>query len=124
MAALSAREMFRRRYPGGGKNFITPQVVRYGKITPRVAYEVSEGPSFMGLGEVVGVTVLTWSPVRQEVRSLYAVSGVVRSSWQQRVAYLRRAFREGLDARSATWQAWEENGLEPQEVAPAAGGGS
>jgi len=108
--ALSAREIFRRRYPDGAKNFVTPDVLRYGKLAPRVAYELSTGAGWFGGPRVVALTVVAWSPVRQEARSLHRVCGVVGPRWRARVDHLRRAFREGLDVRQATWEALQEGG--------------
>lgn len=43
---LAARQIIKREYGEHSRNLITPMIVSYGKITPGIAYEVSEGTDF------------------------------------------------------------------------------
>ena len=56
MKTYTAREIFRRRFKGS-KNFMTPNVEKYGKVNRNVAYELSSGRGFSG-GTMYGVTVV------------------------------------------------------------------
>jgi hypothetical protein len=54
-----SREVFRRRYKGQ-KNFITPNVIEYGKIGNKYSYELSWGEGiFNREDKIYGVSVLT-----------------------------------------------------------------
>jgi hypothetical protein len=44
--SLTARQIIKREYGEHSRNLITPRIVSYGKITPGIAYEVSEGTGF------------------------------------------------------------------------------
>lgn len=44
--SLSARQIIKREYGEYSRNLITPRIVSYGKITPGIAYEISEGTDF------------------------------------------------------------------------------
>ena len=70
---LSAREIFRKRYSQGAKNFMTPHIVGYGKINCNVAYELSSGRGFEN-DTIYGVTVLSFNPKKQTTRSLHDAS--------------------------------------------------
>lgn len=51
------KDTFNRVY-NGQKNFMTPNVLRYGK-RGKYIYELSDGEAFMRKGRIYGVTVLT-----------------------------------------------------------------
>lgn len=57
MATLSAYETINHEYKGG-KNFITPHVIKFGKIHRNMAFELSSGQGFFGDGDIFGVTVV------------------------------------------------------------------
>jgi hypothetical protein len=43
---LTARQIIKREYGEHSRNLITPRIISYGKITPGIAYEISEGTDF------------------------------------------------------------------------------
>jgi len=45
-ANMTSREIINREYVEHSRNFMTPRIVSYGKITPSIAYEVSQGTDF------------------------------------------------------------------------------
>ncbi len=55
--ALSAREILLRVY-GNSRNFMTPKVLATGKISPRMAYELSTGEGISG-EPIFGVSIVT-----------------------------------------------------------------
>ena len=70
---LSAREIFRKRFPQGAKNFMTPKVEGFGKVNCNVAYELSSGRGFEN-DRIYGVTVISFNPKKHTTRSLHDVS--------------------------------------------------
>lgn len=70
---LTARDIFRIRYPEGSKNFMTPTIIRYGKISSNVAYELSSGRG-IGDGPLYGVTVVKYDERLHKAESLYNLS--------------------------------------------------
>lgn len=57
MASLTAREAIRKEY-GKSRNFMTPNLVRYGKINPTRAYELSWGSGLEPGTRLYGVSVV------------------------------------------------------------------
>lgn len=57
MTNTEIKDTFDRVY-NGEKNFMTPNVLRYGK-RGKYIYELSDGKAFMREGRIYGVTVLT-----------------------------------------------------------------
>lgn len=53
----SAQQIFKEANPDGGKNFMTPQILRLGKAKENRAYELSTGEPFLG-ENLYGVTVI------------------------------------------------------------------
>jgi len=58
---LTARQLFRLQFPNGGKNFMTPEVLRLCKISRSVAVELSTGSPFLGC-PMFGVTAVCMRP--------------------------------------------------------------
>lgn len=54
--AISAREILRREY-GTSKNFMTPEIIKTGKINRKTAYEISKGTGFKN-EPVFGLTIV------------------------------------------------------------------
>ena len=54
---MTARQIIKKEY-GNSKNFITPYILRYGKISENVAYELSEGTGFEH-NAIYGVSIVT-----------------------------------------------------------------
>ena len=55
MKTYSAREIIKKAY-GTSKNFITPNIIKYGKISKTIAFELSSGSSMSG-GTMYGVSI-------------------------------------------------------------------
>jgi hypothetical protein len=66
MLALSAKEIFYRKYHGN-TNFITPHILQRGKAGRRRAYELSTGTGFEA-DTLYGVTVLDVTEVDGDYR--------------------------------------------------------
>lgn len=54
--SLTARQIIKREY-GNSRNFITPQIIRYGKVDKNLAYELSRGEGIKG-EDIYGVSVV------------------------------------------------------------------
>lgn len=52
---VSARQIIRKEY-GNSKNFVTPRILKYGKINKRMAYELSAGEG-IDRKEIYGVSI-------------------------------------------------------------------
>ena len=70
---LSARKIFRKRFPQGDKNFMTQNIEKFGKINCNVAYELSSGRGFEN-DTIYGVTLVSNNPKKQTTRSLHDIS--------------------------------------------------
>ena len=70
---LSARVIFRKRFPQRDKNFMTPNVEKFGKVNCNVAYELSSGRGFEN-DTIYGVTLVSHNPKKGTTRSLHDVS--------------------------------------------------
>ncbi len=55
--ALSAREMLQKEYKDS-RNIMTPRVIGIGKVSPRMAYELSTGTGLSG-EPIFGVSIVT-----------------------------------------------------------------
>lgn len=53
----AARELVRREL-GDSKNFMTPTILRYGKLARNVAFELSRGDGFLRDGFMYGVSIV------------------------------------------------------------------
>lgn len=60
-STLTARQLFRLRFPNGGKNFMTPEVMKLCKISKAVAVELSTGTGFQN-DRIYGVTTVCMKP--------------------------------------------------------------
>ena len=60
MTAKSAQEIIRQEY-GTARNFMTPSVIKTGKINPNVAFELSTGTGF-DHNQIYGVSVVQYDP--------------------------------------------------------------
>jgi len=67
MSNTEIKDAFDRVY-NGEKNFMTPNVIRYGK-RGKYIYELSDGDAFMRSGRIYGVTVLTTGGEKTELGS-------------------------------------------------------
>lgn len=54
---MTARQIIKKEY-GKSKNFMTPHILRYGKISKNVAYELSKGTGFKH-ETIYGVSIVT-----------------------------------------------------------------
>jgi hypothetical protein len=66
MAQKSAVDIFRLEY-GASKNFMTPDALTYGLITPSLAYELSEGEG-LDRTPIFGVTIVEWKGRKETER--------------------------------------------------------
>jgi hypothetical protein len=57
MATMTAREILRAEY-GDSKNFMTPEVLKVGKIDQGTAYEISSGSGFDPGTTIYGVSIV------------------------------------------------------------------
>ena len=91
--ALSASEIFRRRFKGS-KNFMTPQIENRGKINRNVAFEVSSGRRIIGKGRMFGVTVVSVAK-SGKTRSLHDKSSAfeTRGAATSYINKLKRKFK-------------------------------
>lgn len=53
---MTARQIIKKEY-GNSKNLMTPNVIRYGKISENVAYELSEGTGLTN-NTIYGVSIV------------------------------------------------------------------
>jgi len=77
MVYRSADEMFKKKY-GANKNFITPHVVKRGKIARRMAYELSVGSGMLDYTQIYGVTIISVNK-QGKIRSHDRISKVFRT---------------------------------------------
>lgn len=70
---LTAREIFRKVYPNGGKNFMTPNILSVGKINKMVAYELSSGRGIF-TDTIYGVTVVGVNPKNNKPMKFHNLS--------------------------------------------------
>lgn len=64
---LSAREIIRKEYGQHSRNFMTPSLIRFGKIHPRRAYELSWGIGFSN-NKIFGVSIVDVSTIGTTTR--------------------------------------------------------
>ena len=65
--AIRARELIKMEY-GTSRNFITPHAIRYGKLAPSLAYEMSSGTGIERGTVIVGVSVAQLLPDGSTIR--------------------------------------------------------
>ena len=77
--ALTAREMIKREY-GTSKNFMTPDVLRRGKLHRAVAYELSGGGGFLtSIDRLFAVSVVAYNKEMDKTARCTDVSEVFSS---------------------------------------------
>ena len=88
----SAREMIKKAY-GSSKNFMTPNVISYGKIGKDVAYELSSGSGIF-TPMLYGVSVVKENPYGGYEK----LTNISQSftSLQEAKAYIEKLKREGV----------------------------
>lgn len=69
MTALTARQIIKREY-GDAKNFMTPDVIAYRKITTTIAAEIASGWG-MNNNRIYGVSVARYFPETDTTERLY-----------------------------------------------------
>ncbi len=77
MKTLSARQIFKKKY-GESKNFMTPIVVKYGKINNNLVYEVSRGEGF-DHDIIYGVTFISFNSTTDKTTTEIDLSCMLRS---------------------------------------------
>ena len=86
--ALSASDVFRRAY-GGQPNFMTPNILKYGK-RGKMVWELSAGRGLAG-APIYGVTVIELPMIKRHDLSEYF------DSYDAAIAYIRSDFTEKED---------------------------
>ena len=97
MATPTAREMIRQEY-GSGKNFMTPRVIRVGKVGRYRAFELSSGRGFAN-ETIYGVSVVDFDPDTRETRrrtDLMAGCFTTLSKAEYHIEQLKLDYQEGL----------------------------
>ncbi len=59
---MTAREMFNDRFGRNKPNFMTPDILKYGKLNRNTAYEFSKGKGIIGSGNLYGITLVKVKP--------------------------------------------------------------
>ena len=94
--ALTARQIIRKEY-GNSTNFITPYVVKYGKISRTVAYELSRGTGPLSQHMLYGVSIAVWDEDTNTTRRAIQTSKLFDLLWdaEQYIEKLRAHVRSG-----------------------------
>lgn len=77
MSALTAREIIKREY-GDSKNFMTPGIIRRGKMCRNIAYELSGGTGFEH-ESIYGVSIVMIDESTGKTERLYNDSHMFHS---------------------------------------------
>jgi hypothetical protein len=93
---MTAREILRAAY-GDSRNFMTPYVLRVGKLHPRIAYELSSDSR----GDYWGVSLVRWEPEEQKATRLYEYSQLFHTRAEA------EAYIEGLRDQVGELLAWQ-----------------
>jgi hypothetical protein len=70
---MNARNIIKKAY-GNSKNFMTPKLIRYGKINSRLAYELSYGDGIIENTVIFGVSVASMDPEEKNAKMEFELS--------------------------------------------------